>query len=173
MYYEVVNTNVRFMGSMHLIPANIEKMPEWVFEAYEWSDSIVFECDPSTILAHISEKESSNWHKLLSAPSFDLLKKQWISNDNIPTLEKVHPWAALLFSQTFSMRFIERVEANFLRMAEENAKPIQFLETAKEAVEIFSSIPINEVIKSHRDIISGSVCVLILFFTRVLFVTSR
>lgn len=152
MYYEVIDTNIRILGSMHMIPADAETMPDWVFKAYEWSESLVFESDPSTILSHVVEKESSSWHKLLSPSSFASLKRQWPSNGNFPEIETVFPWAAMLFSSVFSSCVSDGVEPHFLRMAAENSKPVQFLETAEAVAEIFSSIQTNEIIKNLENL---------------------
>lgn len=32
MYYQIAETNVRIMGSMHMLPAGISEVPAWVTE---------------------------------------------------------------------------------------------------------------------------------------------
>ena len=50
MYYEITGTNVRLLGSMHMVPTGEEAVPEWARRAYEWCNELVIEHDPPTLL---------------------------------------------------------------------------------------------------------------------------
>ena len=56
MYYEIEGATVWLLGSVHLLPATAPTLPDWVWRAYEWAETIVFEHDWVDAQQHISLK---------------------------------------------------------------------------------------------------------------------
>jgi uncharacterized protein YbaP (TraB family) len=154
MYFQLTGTNVRLLGSMHMFPAASPDIPAWVSQAYEWSESLVFESDSPTILPLIKVQGGAGLKSMLSADVWAALEAFWPSTGPLSPLGALHPWAAMLFAPTFSLQSTEGVEPRFLRSAIEQSKPFQFLETTQELAASFESISLAEIQASLKLIVS-------------------
>ena len=43
MYFEIPGSNVRMLGSMHMVPAGTVAAPPWTEGAYDWCEALVHE----------------------------------------------------------------------------------------------------------------------------------
>lgn len=154
MYFQLFGTNVRLLGSMHMFPAANPNMPAWVAQAYEWSESLVFESDPSTILPLFKSQAGQSLKGLLSPEVLSVLEAFWPTNGPLSPLNEMRPWAALLLAATLNQQTSEGVEPRFLRSVVENSKPFWFLETTQEVAAAFESVPLEEVQASLALLVS-------------------
>lgn len=145
MYWQVIGTNVRVLGSMHMLPANSSGLPIWATQAFEWAEILVFESDPPTILPLLQSPTPVVLRSEVSPVTWKILSDLWPISSSFPPLETVRPWAALLFSSVFSQRTVQGIEGLFMEWANEQSKPVEFLETADQVAAAFDSAPASEV----------------------------
>lgn len=145
MYWQFPDTNVRLLGSMHMLPANNSGLPSWAINAFEWAEVLVFESDPSTILPLLSSPTPTNLQRELSPAAWETLRGLWPTTGHLPSLEVVRPWAALLLASVFTQRTSHGVESQFMQWASEQSKPVHFLETAEDVAAALDSAPADEI----------------------------
>jgi uncharacterized protein YbaP (TraB family) len=145
MYWQFPKTNLRILGSMHLIPANNSGLPNWAIEAFEWAEVLVFESDPPTILPLVQAPAPTDLQQTLTPQAWKTLHGLWPKTGQLPPIESVRPWAALLFSSVFAQRVAQGIEAQLMQWAVEQSKPVLFLETAEEVASAFDSAPADEI----------------------------
>lgn len=139
---------MRLIGSMHLLPSGSPDLPEWVVNAYEWCEELVFESDPSTIIDHLCPTIGVSLKKHLTPATWATLQTLWPESTNFPPIESVQPWAVSLFGTTFSSSLSAGVENLFLQWAAEQSKQVYFLESAEELVSTLDRAPIDDVVQS-------------------------
>jgi len=154
MYFHFTGTNVRLLGSLHGFPLAKPDLPTWVSDAYEWSESVVFESDPPTLLDFCRAQDGIGLQNKISADIYAELEKFWPSSGPVSPLSELHPWAARLFAPAFLVQKVDGVEARFLRSAIEHSKAIQFLETAQDVARAFDSIPLAEIQADLKNLVS-------------------
>ena len=145
MYWQFPGTNVRILGSMHLLPAYNSGLPSWATQAFEWAEALVFESDPPTILPLLRSPTPIALRSEVSPVTWEKLSDLWPTSGPLPPLDTVRPWAALLMSTVFSQRTAQGVEGLFMGWASEQFKPVEFLETAEQVAAAFDSAPASEV----------------------------
>ena len=84
MYYQVGETNLRIMGSMHMFPAGRSEVPAWVDGAFEWADQIVFEADGKESIPFFKAESNASLRNELTPASwaylsYDLRKRNFQS----------------------------------------------------------------------------------------------
>lgn len=145
MYWQFPDTNVRLLGSMHMLPANNSGLPRWAIEAFEWAEVLVFESDPPTILPLLPSPTPAHLQRELTPTAWEALRGLWPTTGHLPSLEAVRPWAALLLSSVFTQRTAHGIETQFMQWASEQSKPVHFLETAEAVAAAFDSAPADEI----------------------------
>ncbi len=145
MYWYFPNTNVRILGSMHLLPASNVGLPDWAVKAFEWAEVLVFESDPPAILPYLRATEPLNLQHNLTPATWNALTALWPSSGTLPLIENTRMWAVLLCSSVFAQKTAEGVEPQFMRWAAEQSKPVQFLESGEDIATAFDSAPIIEI----------------------------
>lgn len=151
MYWKFANSNARALGSMHMLPAG-QQLPEWALQAYQWADELVFESDPPSILTVAQSGSTSPLRQALSPKAWSFLKSFWPQNSPLPALREARPWAVMLFSMALRQRTVEGVEAVFMRMAQQDGKPVHFLETASDIGRAFDTIPLESVVQAVESL---------------------
>jgi len=146
MYFHISGTNVRLLGTMHMLPTSAPDLPPWVSDAYEWSQTVVLETDTSTLLPFFVAPGTSTLRKALKPAVWSTLESIWPSDGPLSPLVAVHPWAALLLAPSFCLEVSSGVEPHFTQWATEHSKPIRFLETAKQFAPILETVPKEEVL---------------------------
>ena len=139
---------MRLMGSMHMLPSTSPGLPEWVVNAYDWCEELVFESYPPAIIAHLCPTIGVDLKKQLTPATWETLQTLWPKSENFPSIESVQPWAVSLFSTTFSSSLSVGVENLFLQWAAEQSKQVYFLESAEELVSTLDRAPVDDVIQS-------------------------
>lgn len=153
MYFEISGTNIRLMGSMHLLPAANPGLPEWATKAYDWCEELVFESDIST-MPPLHPMPGVDLKALLTPGAWAALHDLWPLSHNFPPLEKVQPWAAFLFGTVFSMATSSGVEPLFLQWAGNDSKNVHFLETPAQFAQLAENVPLQEVVQSIESFAS-------------------
>lgn len=148
MYWQFPNTNVRILGSLHVLPANNSGLPSWAVRAFEWAEVLVFESEPQGILPFLRSPSPTNLQNDLTSAAWATLRSLWPTTGPLPSLEEVRPWAALLFSNMLTHKTTQGVEALFMQWASEQSKPVHFLETGEAVAAAFDSAPADEIHKA-------------------------
>lgn len=130
---------------MHLLPANNSGLPNWATQAFEWAEALVFESDPPTILPLFQSPTPVDLQRQVSPATWATLRGLWPASSPLPPLEAVRPWAALLLSAAFTQHTAPGIEGQFMQWANEQSKPVEFLETAEQVAAAFESAPVSEV----------------------------
>ncbi len=147
MYWKFANSNARALGSMHMLPVG-EQLPKWALQAYEWADELVFESDPPVILTVSSSEGTSPLSQALSPKAWAFLESFWPHNSPLPSLLTARPWAVMLFSAALRQRTVEGVETVLMRMAQQDGKPVHFLESALDIGRAFDTIPLDSIVRA-------------------------
>lgn len=145
MYWQITGTNVRILGSMHLLPTSNSGLPNWATQAFEWAEALVFESDPPTILPLLQSPVPVHLRQQVSPATWIALSGLWPKAGSLPPLDAVRPWAALLLSAVFTQQTVVGIEGQFIQWAKEQSKPVDFLETAEQVAAAFESAPLSEV----------------------------
>lgn len=143
MYYQITGTNVRLLGSMHLVPASVEAVPEWAHQAYAWCEELVIEHDPPTLLPFF--KARTPLQSLLSSETYSALEALWPPSGPLFPLSELRPWAALIGLGLLDLNAIEGIEPHFLRFAQRDGKPVRYLEHADVVSQSFDTADIKEI----------------------------
>src|SRR6478672_5785473 len=104
MYWQFIGTNVRILGSMHMLPVRNSGLPTWATQAFEWAEVLVFESDPPTILPLLRSPIPTHLQQSVSPSTWAALSDLWPATSPLPSLETVRPWAALLLSAVLAQR---------------------------------------------------------------------
>lgn len=145
MYFEYPGTCLRVIGSMHLFPINRPDIPDWVVQAYDWADILVFESNDS-FGPILRAPTPVNLQEALSPKAWNSLCQIWPNPGHVPSLVEIQPWAALLMAPSFVMRTSDGVEPNLKRMADRDGKGVMHLEKSADIGAAFESVPIQEVL---------------------------
>jgi len=146
MYWKIVGTNVRMLGSMHLMPSNAGNLPEWVVDAYSWADVVYLESDSRTFATHMRSQDINKLQSHLSLEVWAALNRLWKSNAALPSLPDVKPWAAALIAPVLAQPLVNGVEPYFIEQAATQSKSLRYLETIADFVAGLESIPIEEAV---------------------------
>ena len=146
MYFEFPNTNVRVLGSLHMVPVGSDEVPSWARNAYDWCESLVVEHDPPSLLPLFKSNGSPPCQ--LQPRIVAALEKFWPSQGPLSPLGELRPWAVLIGLAVLNQQAVGGIEPNFLRWAVEHAKPVRYLETASDVVRSFDSALLEDIEKS-------------------------
>ncbi len=144
MYYRTANHNLRFLASLHVVPAASPDLPAWAFDAYEWSESLVFEAElgPATLSFFIAQ-DGVPLSQKLSPSVYAGLKKLWHKQANLPDLDTLRPWAAAVLSATVLSPMVGGIEHNFIHWAKEDGKELNYLEPPCAFPALADAIPVE------------------------------
>jgi len=152
MYFELVGTNVRVMGSMHMLPKDRPNMPNWVLRAYEWADALVTEIDPGRVGDIFSLPPGQELKPLLPDDLWASIESFWPRN-RIP-LNSLRPWALPLLIPVFCTRLVDGVEPLFMGKAALDGKAVGFLERGIDFAATAETIPSSEIIEATRTLMA-------------------
>jgi uncharacterized protein YbaP (TraB family) len=141
VYYEIASTSVRLAGSMHLVPATSPDLPSWIWDAYAWSETVVFEADLAAVRDHIYLKEGDSLQSKLPVPLWEALQAAWPPNHPLGAVERLKPWMAILQLPTTRAPAAAGVEIHLTQRARQDGKQISYLETMGEFAELGDGLP--------------------------------
>jgi uncharacterized protein YbaP (TraB family) len=142
MYYQIVGTNVRIAGTMHLVPADSAVLPSWVSPAFDWSEVLVLE--------HAIDSADWQWLKTLPggetveqkvAPAlWQQLKAVWpLQQSGI--LGSLRLWAVLASIARISVGSVAPgVEPTYVTRARDVGRRFAVLETPSQFAEAANRI---------------------------------
>src|SRR5258707_11112497 len=79
MYYEIKGSKVRIAGSIHLLPAGSTN-PEWVTEAYEWSEETYLESNKDDLAANAALPAGQSSQTKIPATIWADIVRRWPVN---------------------------------------------------------------------------------------------
>jgi len=141
MYYEIEGTPVRLAGSLHILPAAAPSLPDWVWRAYEWSETIILEHDVSQAREYASLKAGDSLERHLPAPLWNQLVAAWPTDRPLADISSLKLWMAVPRLPLSQVSVAAGVEVQFTQRAGEDKKPITYLETMAEVAGLADSLP--------------------------------
>lgn len=145
MYYEIIETNIRIMGSIHAFPSGNLEIPAWAINAFEWADEIVFEADTSKAIPFFKSRSNEDLHDAITPAAWSYLSSVWPTDGPLHKLNEIRPWAALLVVPSLVVKLEQGIEPRFHQWAHEQSKPISFLEKPEQFAHILESIPLRDI----------------------------
>lgn len=135
MHYEIAGTQVRLIGTLHRWPTDgsDDDLPEWVWNAYEWCETLCFEQDTSTILPYARFGAGESLENRVPSDVWQDLQAAYPAGAN---LAPVKQWAVLAEIPTLGIPFTPGVEPQLTSRARTDGKPLEYLETAAEFAEL-------------------------------------
>jgi len=142
MYYSVVGSRVRVAGSMHMLPADAPHLPQWLWDAYAWSEDLLVESDPPEILQFLQLTDGTTLAQHVPAKHWTALQKI-ATRSGIPAEQFTvwKPWAALLAMEAALQPYAPGVETQFLGSAQSQGKPTYMLETGASIAALLDRVP--------------------------------
>jgi uncharacterized protein YbaP (TraB family) len=146
MYYMTQNQNLRFLASMHMIPAGTPALPQWALAAYEWADCFVFEAElGAEAFLQFKAQDGIGLEHKVSGAAHAALKQLWLAHPHLPELSSLHPWAAALLSGSVLSPMEPGVEPIFISWAAEDGKEVQYLEAPSSFPILAKEIPTQQI----------------------------
>lgn len=146
MYFSTPNANLRFLASMHALPASAPRLPDWTVAAYDWSECLVFESELGpAAFAHFVAEDATPLSAKLSPQVHRGLSELWVSNPSLPALDTLRPWAAAMLSALALSPKEPGIEPIFSIWAAEDGKPLEYLEAASAFPVLADAIPLQTI----------------------------
>lgn len=146
MYYQIAETNIRIMGSIHMFPVGKSEVPAWAVGAFEWADEIVFEADAPKAIPFFKSVSNEDLHDALTPAAWAYLSSIWPTDGPLHKLNAIRPWAALLVAPSLVVKLEQGIEPRFHRWAHEQSKPTSFLESPEQFADILEAVPLHDVL---------------------------
>jgi uncharacterized protein YbaP (TraB family) len=140
MYFEIPGTNVRVLGSLHMVPAGAGPMPESVKSAYDWCAVVIHEHDNAQVLPCM--QGNTPLQTLLRPATWSALATALPSDEARAAFDALRPWAALIALGAGAVTSQPGVEAAVLARAAVDGKALQTLETADDLRRAFDCAPL-------------------------------
>jgi uncharacterized protein len=139
MYYQIISTNVRIAGSMHYFPVDA-KPPQWVFDAYQWSEELYLEADPDEALKLILLPAGESLTQRLPRDLWETLSVMWPANHPNGPLWRQRPWVVMIWLGTLGVVLRPGVETFITALARADTRAIKYLETAVEFSQLMDTV---------------------------------
>jgi uncharacterized protein len=131
VYYQITATNVRIAASLHLFPVDA-KPPQWVFDAYQWSEDLYLEANPGEARNHILLPPGESLAQRLPPDLWATLSMMWPANHPNGMLGRQKPWVVMFWLGMLGVVLRPGVETYIAAHARDDARVINYLETAIE-----------------------------------------
>jgi hypothetical protein len=135
MYYTIAGTNVRLLGSMHLVPADRAELPSFVERGYTWCKRLAFEGDTNSLDMRWLMNLPDGWtlDQKIPAPLLKRMQVVWPPNHPFGVLRNQNLWLIAmripLLNVALTPGLVHGVETLLTQRAMNDKKPIDFLET--------------------------------------------
>ena len=145
MYFEIPGSNVRVLGSMHMVPAGTVAAPPWTEGAYDWCEALVHEHskDDAAWLVRADRPLSA----VLGIDTWRAIEAAVASDRRRAILDGLRPWAAAMHLTVWAQQLELGIESEFLRRCAIDGKPLDVLESVGDLRAAFDSAPLPEVEK--------------------------
>ncbi len=138
-------------GTIHVIPKKDFFMADTVRKALLGSDRVAFEIDMDDatniwgqlmLMRRTLMRGDTTIDMLLSKKDYALVKKKMGFNNGLKIMDRIKPmFLSTIISAKTSMGATESYEMNFYKLAKDNDKKVEGLETMKYQMSIFDTIP--------------------------------
>lgn len=135
MLYEIDGTQVRILGTMHMFPAGVADLPEWVLDASRWARRLVTEHRVGDFLAHTMLAPGQSLQSLVPAEAWEALLRKFSSS--LP-FDRWKPWFASMQYGMAATPLAPGVEA--LLMAGRPGEVVGTLEDGREVTALFDAL---------------------------------
>src|SRR5437016_3750604 len=89
MYFQVLQSNVRLAGTMHLVPAG-QPLPNWVGDGYEWSKELYLEHDAADGARYARLPDGQSMEQRLPPELWTQIQATWPAK--LGPLTTQRPW---------------------------------------------------------------------------------
>jgi uncharacterized protein YbaP (TraB family) len=141
MYFAIEDTTVRVSGSMHVLPATAPNLPDWVWSAFQWTDTIIFEHDVSQARAHVVLQDGDSLKSHLPVDLWNKLEAAWPTDRPLAAISSLKPWMAIATLPLLWMSVAPGVEVQLTERARQENKSIAYLETMADFAELADTVP--------------------------------
>jgi hypothetical protein len=159
MYYQLAGTELRIIGSIHLLPPETPTIPTWVGEAFEWSQDLVLEHNPATALPLLRYSDGRVLSSCLSPMCYRDLADIWNNIARIPApLEEFKPWAATIVLAGKLTLGVPGVEPYLINRCATAGRQIQYLEPPEIMFATLDALPTqiqDQAVRTFIDHVSG------------------
>lgn len=143
MYFEITDTNVRLLGTLHLFPKHVSALPRWAEDVYEWADELIFEMDWTAIGDVFTVPVGQSIERLVSPEIRKGVEKVWPAE--YADLKTSPPWLVMMNLGTVGAKLKPGVDMLFAEKADKDGKPKYFLESPQEFFEKLNAIPLQDI----------------------------
>lgn len=146
MYFRIPDSNLRVLGTLHVLPADRPHLPQFVAAAYKWANRITSEHDQqdfNSLFALMTTDVRISLKEMLSPSTWQILDLRWPKVQNFPLLTACHPWAVWLLGSSFHLESRPGVETYLSERAGQDGKPIEHLEFLTDLVNLLAAIPVT------------------------------
>jgi uncharacterized protein YbaP (TraB family) len=151
MYYQIIGSDVRLAGSLHLIPAGTT-VPPWVFEAYGWSEEVYFEADKDDLSKHAFYPTGRSSEARVPAELWATIKARWPAH--VAALGPQKLWFISMVLGVAGIAYAQGVELQLTERAKADGRKIKFLEDLGEFAQLLDSVPDSEYVRALPTILN-------------------
>jgi uncharacterized protein YbaP (TraB family) len=139
MYYQIVGTQVRIAGSMHLVPAGAT-LPQWVSDAYCWSEDIYLEANQKEAQKYFLLQAGDSSESRVSVDVWAALKSIWPETHPLGALGPQKLWVIAIGLSLSGIPLALGVENFVTAQAEADGRGIQYLESGAEFSQLMDDV---------------------------------
>jgi len=151
MYYQIEGTNVRLAGSMHFVPEGAT-VPQWVFDAYRWSEEVYFESNKDDLPRHTLLPCGRSSEANVPADLWANMKAHWPAH--MPVLGPQKLWTIAIVLGTTGLRLTYGVEHEVTELTKTDSREIKYLETVDEFVQLQDAVPDSDYVSAFPIILN-------------------
>ncbi|MCA1325783.1 TraB/GumN family protein [Herbaspirillum sp. alder98] len=153
MYFQIDNTTVRVLGSIHLFPANVPEVPRWARDAYAWADELVFETDWGAIGDEFTLPQGQSLSDHVPKNVWEWLVAHWPAE--LGELHRTPAWLVFMQLGKVGAKTKHGIDVQFRDLAVKDGKDIRYLETPVEFADSMRSVPSEDVLLALNEAISS------------------
>jgi uncharacterized protein len=143
MYYQVAGTNLRILGSIHLLPPGTADLPRWSWEAFNWAEALVLEHNIASAVSLLRYSDGRRLSTQISPANFAAISAIWSRLQIQEPLEEFKPWAANLWLAGKASNPVAGVEPRFIAAWSNLGRRIEYLESPEVLFANFDAVSIN------------------------------
>ena len=141
MYYQVRGTNLRLLGTIHLLPPDTKEIPQWANDAVDWCQDLIVESDPNETLPHLVIKDAALLENRMPKELFGELKDAWGDAPAPFPVNSLKPWAAIFGLPLRHFRHSPGIEPRFRQRCDGIDRKVFTLESGAALARPLDEIP--------------------------------
>ncbi len=127
---------------MHFLPATEPNLPDWVWSAYQWAETIIFEHDVSHARPHVVLQDGDSLEAYLPADLWNKLVAAWPTDRPLTEISSLKPWMAIPSLPLSRFSVAAGVEGQLTERARQDDKSVAYLETMAEFAGLADAVPV-------------------------------